>query len=241
MIRTAYFDAAGTLFDSREPIGRTYARIARDFGVDASEDEVAASFRQVFRAADGLAFGLGHPAAELRHLEREWWRSRVASTFASLGKFRDFEGYFEALFGYFADPAHWEAFPEARGALQRLKDRGLKLGVISNFDYRLYRILDGLDLTRYFDSVSISSEVGYAKPSREIFDAALARLDSTAGDAMHIGDSEHLDFAAAESAGIVAVLVDRDRAETAPAIAARSARISSLAQVLEVGRVFGFA
>ena len=241
MIRAAYFDAAGTLFDSREPIGRTYARIARDFGVDAPEDAVAASFHQVFRAAEGLAFGPGHPAAELRRLEREWWRSRVGATFEALGKFRDFDSYFEALFGYFADPINWEVFPEASDTLQRLKDRGLKLGVISNFDYRLYRILDGLDLTRYFDSVSISSEVGYAKPRREIFDAALACLDATAGDAIHIGDSEHLDFAAAESAGIAAVLVDRDRPETAPAIAARGARISSLAQVLEVARVFGFA
>jgi len=241
MIRAAYFDAAGTLFDSREPIGRSYARIAREFGVDASEEAVAASFRHAFRAAEGLAFGPGHPAAELRRLEREWWRSRVAATFEPIGKFRDFDGFFEALFSYFADPAHWEAFPEASGCLQRLKDRGLKLGVISNFDFRLYRILDGLDLTRYFDSVSISSEVGYAKPRREIFDAALARLNSTAGDAMHIGDSEHLDFAAAESAGIAAVLVDRERPGTAPAIAARSAKISSLAQVLEVAQVFGFA
>jgi len=69
MIRTAFFDAAGTLFDSREPIGRTYARIARQFGVDATEEAIAARFRQVFHSAEGLAFGPG-PADEIRRLER---------------------------------------------------------------------------------------------------------------------------------------------------------------------------
>ena len=241
MIRAAYFDAAGTLFDSREPIGRSYSRIAREYGVDASENAVAARFRQVFHAAEGLAFGPGHSPPEIRRLERAWWRDRVAATFETLGKFRDFEAYFEALFAYFADPAHWQVFPEASATLDRLKDRGLKLGVISNFDHRLYRILDGLDLTRHFDSISISSEVGYAKPRPEIFSAALGRLGVEARDAIHIGDSEHLDYAAAQAAGIAAVLVDRAREPGKPLIEARRAKIASLAQVIEVTQVFGTA
>ncbi len=84
--------------------------------------------------------------------------------------------------------------------------------MISNFDYRLYRILDGLDLTRHFDSITISSEAGFAKPRREVYDAALARAGVTAHDAMHIGDSEHLDFAPAAALGMGAVLIDRDDA-----------------------------
>jgi putative hydrolase of the HAD superfamily len=241
MIRAVYFDAAGTLFDSREPIGRSYSRIAREFGVDASEEAVAARFRQVFHAADGLAFGPGLDESEIRRRERAWWRDRVAATFEPFGKFRDFDAYFEALFAYFADPAHWQVFPEASDTLDRLKERGLKLGVISNFDHRLYRILDGLDLTRYFDSISISSEVGYAKPRREIFEAALSRLGAAASEAIHVGDSEHLDYAAAESAGIGAVLVDREREPHKQLIEERRAKIASLAQVIEVTQVFGTA
>jgi putative hydrolase of the HAD superfamily len=229
MIRTAFFDAAGTLFDSREPIGRTYARIAQQFGVDATEEAIAARFRQVFHSAEGLAFGPGHPADEIRRLERDWWRARVAATFAPFGKFTDFDAYFSTLFAYFADP------------LYRLKDRGLRLGVISNFDHRLYRILDGLDLSRYFDSISISSEVGFAKPRREIFEAALGRLGAIAAEAIHIGDSEHLDYDAALEAGLAAVLVDRDRGSEAPTLEGRGAKISSLAQSIEVTQVFGSA
>jgi putative hydrolase of the HAD superfamily len=175
LIRAVFFDAAGTLFESREHIGRTYARLARDFGLDVSEEAVAAGFRRAFGAAPGLAFGLGLRHDELRRLERRWWRERVSETFAPIGKFRDFDAYFDALFAHFADPGHYIADVEAAPMLQRLKNDGFKLGVISNFDYRLYRILDGLELTRYFDSITISSEAGYAKPRREVYDAALAR------------------------------------------------------------------
>lgn len=241
MIRAAFFDAAGTLFEPREPIGRTYARLARQFGVDASEAAVAAGFRQAFGEAPGLAFGPGHATGDLRRLEREWWRMRVAETFAALGSFGDFDAYFDSLFGYFADPIHWIADNEAARMLLRLKESGIKLGVISNFDYRLYRILDGLDLTRHFDTITISSEAGYAKPRREVFEVALSRAGLNARDAMHIGDSEHLDFTAAAAAGMAAILIDRERPLKAPIVAGRTARISSLATVIEVAQVFGFA
>ena len=241
MIRAVFFDAAGTLFEPREPIGRTYSRLARDFGLDAPEDAVATSFRRAFGAAPGLAFGPGFRPDELRRLEREWWRRRVGETFAPIGKFPDFEAYFDALFSYFANPGHWIADLEAAPTLQRLESDGLKLGVISNFDHRLYRILDGLDLTRHFDSITISSEAGYAKPRREVYDAALTRAGVPAHDAMHVGDSEHLDLAPAAALGMAAVLIDRENAQAAPSITGRTARISSLASVPQVARVLELA
>src|SRR5260370_6082457 len=241
MMRVVLCDAVGTLLEPIEPIGLTYARLAREFGVDASEDEVAAGFRRAFGDAPGLAFGPGHATHELRRLEREWWRMRVAETFAKLGSFADFEAYFAALFDYFADPKHWVADNEAARMLLRLKEGGIQLGVISNFDYRLYRIFDGLNLSRHFDSITISSEAGYAKPRREVFEFALARAGLNADDAMHVGDSEHLDFAPAAEAGMMAILIDRERPLTAPIVTGRTARISSLATVIEVAQVFGFA
>jgi putative hydrolase of the HAD superfamily len=188
-----------------------------------------------------LAFGLGLRNDELRRLERGWWRQRVGDTFAPLGRFPDFDAYFDALFAHFADPGHWVADLEAAPTLQRLKIDGFKLGVISNFDHRLYRILDGLDLTRYFDSITISSEAGYAKPRREAFDAALNRAGVSARDAMHIGDSEHLDFAPAVALGMAAMLIDRENRQARPSISGRTAQISSLASVPEVARVLELA
>ena len=82
--------------------------------------------------------------------------------------------------------------------------------MISNFDYRIYAILEALELSRHFDSITISSEAGYAKPAPEIFRMALQRHSVPADEALHVGDSEALDVAGAHAAGVAAVLVDPD-------------------------------
>jgi len=235
--KAVFFDAAGTLFETREPVGESYARIARQYGVHAAAEEINAAFRRTFRKAEALAFGPGRDAQELRSLERRWWRDLVAQTFAGLGQFTDFEAYFENLFSFFAEPSNWIADRDAVPTLEALRRSGLVLGVISNFDYRLYRILDGLGLSRWFDSITISCEAGFAKPSARLFEAALECHGLLPPDAVHVGDSESLDLAGASAAGLAAVLIDRKLPERL-VIAERTARVSSLAVVVEAARLF---
>ncbi len=232
-LKAIFFDAAGTIFDARQPVGRSYANLAREFGVDAGEDAVSAAFRRVFHAAPPLAFGRGHPPAELRRLERQWWRARVAETFAGLGEFADFDAYFEALFAFFADPANWRADDEAPQLLARLKESGFVLGVISNFDARVYRILDGLGLARFFDSITISSEAGYAKPSPRLFEAALGKHSLAPGEALHVGDSVAFDICGAAAAGVASILVDPNGHHDG---LASGRRVRKLLSVLEIIR-----
>ncbi len=240
MLRAVFFDAAGTLFDACEPVGRTYTRIARAHGLKASEEQVTDGFRRAFADASVIAFGPGHSASDLRELERRWWREVVGHTFAGLGPFAQIDECFSDLFAHFANPAHWRIDPEAPRALDRLKQHGLALGVISNFDYRLYAILDGLGLSPYFDSITISSEAGYAKPRREIFDAALSRYRLDAREAIHVGDSIKLDFEPARALGFAAVLID-PQMTCAMMAGAREARIRSLAYLAETTRRLAFA
>ncbi len=207
-LRAVFFDAAGTLFTSRVPVAATYAAIARRHGLEAGERGVREGFTRAFHGAPGLAFGPAIAPAELRHREREWWRGVVRASFEGLGRFDDFDACFEELFAYFADPAHWVAFAGVPELLGDLRARGLTLGVISNFDHRLYRILGGLGLAGYFESITISSEAGYAKPSPEIFRAAMRRHAIDAAVTIHVGDSEPLDVAGAKAAGIAPVLVE---------------------------------
>ncbi|MGH8011450.1 MAG: HAD-IA family hydrolase [Candidatus Binataceae bacterium] len=239
MLKVVFFDAAGTLFEPREPVGDTYARIARDFGVRASGAEVNATFRRIFHGAPGLAFGPGHSAVELRRLERQWWRGIVWRVFAEIGRFDDFDAYFNTLFAYFADPRHWLADPQAMPLLSGLKAQGLQLGMVSNFDWRLYAILDGLGLLTYFDSITISSEAGWAKPSAEIFRVALAKHAAIAAEALHIGDSLPLDIGGAQAAGIAAILLARDNhGETGAG--AEIARVNSLAAIVPMMQKMAF-
>ena len=85
----------------------------------------------------------------------------------------DAEGYFEAVYAHFAQPGVWSAYPEVGEVLDALRGQGLALGVISNFDRRLYAVFDDLGLTRFFDHIVISSEVGADKPDPFIFQHAL--------------------------------------------------------------------
>ena len=235
MLKTIFFDAAGTLFKTRRPVGDFYADVARDFGANVSGKEIAAAFRHSFGSAPGLAFGRGHPASELRRLEREWWRERVAETFNGLHQFEDFDAYFDALFEFFGDPANWIVYDDVFAALEELRGAGLRLGVISNFDARLYRLLEGLGLARFFESVTISSDAGYAKPSPRLFQVALAAMAASADEALHVGDAPHLDVAGAKAAGIEAILIRR-LAQGAPARPANPNVVSSFAELVSIVR-----
>jgi putative hydrolase of the HAD superfamily len=239
MLKAVFFDAAGTLFEAREPVGHTYARIARKHGLNADDAMVSAGFRRAFSSTPGLAFGPGRRADEIRHLEREWWYGLVRRSFAGLGEFDSFDAFFEELFGYFGDPGNWEPLPEAHSVLRRLKDSDLKLGIISNFDARLYGILEGLELRPFFETVMISSEAGYAKPAPQIFARALSDLGVPSAEAVHIGDSEHMDVRGAQDAGLRAILIDTGSTR-APVIERNVARVSSLAQLIEVMRLLRF-
>jgi putative hydrolase of the HAD superfamily len=239
MLKAVFFDAAGTLFEAREPVGHTYARIARQHGLDADDGAVSAGFRRAFSSTPGLAFGPHRAAAEIRRLEREWWYGLVRRSFEGLGQFDSFDAFFDELFAYFGDPAHWEPLPEAASVLQSLKKQELRLGIISNFDWRLYGILDGLGMRQFFDTVTISSEAGYAKPARQIFATALSSLDVKPDEAAHIGDSIPMDVQGAQGAGLHPILIEVG-SSAAPVLEPKVARVSSLAETIEVMRLLRF-
>jgi putative hydrolase of the HAD superfamily len=101
-------------------------------------------------------------------------------------------------------------YPEVPGVLARLRARGARLAVVSNWDVSLHDVLERTQLRPLVDAVVISAELGVAKPDPAIFNAALERLGAVAGDALHVGDSIEADVEGARAAGIEAVLVARD-------------------------------
>ncbi len=78
------FDAAGTLIELREPVGETYARVAREFDVELSARRLDEAFRHAFRAAPAMAFP-GETPERIRELERNWWLAVVRRTIQSAG------------------------------------------------------------------------------------------------------------------------------------------------------------
>ena len=226
-IKAVFFDAAGTLIKPARSVGESYAAIAAKHGKEVSSTNITERFRTCFDAAPRLAFP-GATEDTVAALERDWWKSLVAQVFEPWSPFVRFEEYFAELFAYFASPNAWTLYPEVLETLTSLKERGLILDVISNFDSRLVRILDGLGAGAQFENIFVSSRVGYAKPDRRIFNAALSYHGLAPAQALHVGDSEINDLRGANQAGLKGILVERGKTSAAPA----SDRINSLRSIL---------
>lgn len=100
-------------------------------------------------------------------------------------------------------------YQETLSVLKRLKDRGLKLGLISNsaFSYKTPFYDLGLDL--YFDTTLFSFEAGMKKPNLEIYKLILQKLDVLPEQCIMIGDKIVEDVEAPQQIGIRSLLCDR--------------------------------
>jgi putative hydrolase of the HAD superfamily len=101
-------------------------------------------------------------------------------------------------------------FDDVRPTLQVLRERGFRLGILSNWDERLRPLLNELGLSTYFDVFAVSIEVGAPKPSLKIFDHAAAALGLPPQALLHVGDSRSEDVEGARAAGLASLLIDRD-------------------------------
>ena len=92
-------------------------------------------------------------------------------------------------------------------ALARLRDAGIRLGVVSNSDGRVEEALVAAGLRDYFDVVLDSALVGVEKPDPAIFRAALDALGVAPAEALYVGDLYEVDVVGARAAGMDAVLL----------------------------------
>ncbi len=224
-----FFDAAQTLFHINGSVAEIYLQYAVRHGfrqTPASLESIKQAFSRAFKDASPPVFALTEPAA-LKQSERLWWFDIVHNVFYRVGMFEGFDEFFEEVFQVFEDPKTWMLYPETEAVLRQLKAQGLELGIISNFDSRLFPVLRGLGIEQFFDTITISSLSQAAKPAPKIFHLALEKHAVDPEDAVHVGDSLKEDVEGATKAGLTSVLIDRSEAEITP----RIHRIRSLDQL----------
>lgn len=221
-LKAVFFDAAETLMFLPRPVGEHYAEVAEQFGLKLDPAALDQGFRAAWKAMPPRAItpdGTPQPDDD-----KGWWRELVRLVFHGDGSSGvhgvltrghettlEFEKYFDVIYDHFAEPGVWRAFPEVVEVLEKLRTRGLRLGVISNFDRRLFATLEDLGLAAYFDHITISSEVGADKPHARMFQRALAAFGVESREAMHVGDDPERDWAGAEAAGLQVFRLDRPR------------------------------
>ncbi|HEY4791327.1 MAG TPA: HAD-IA family hydrolase [Actinomycetes bacterium] len=209
------FDAGDTLLAPAPSFQGRFVAVAAAHGLPLEEAAVDAAIAEAVRAAEWPA-DWTDPATQ-----RSFWVGFYRQVLAALGH-EGMEGsgepqggapvgleLAEALFAAFSDPAGYRLFDDARPALEALAGRGLRLGVVSNFEPWLEDVLALEGVDHLFAAVAISGKLGVAKPDPEIFLAALAEAGADPAATVHVGDQPANDVAAARAVGITPVLIDR--------------------------------
>jgi putative hydrolase of the HAD superfamily len=101
-------------------------------------------------------------------------------------------------------------FDDVMAALDDLKKRSLKLGLISNIEQNMTATLDKLGLSSKLDIVVTSQNAGFTKPQPEIFQHALEKAVVKPAEAVYVGDQYQVDIIGAKGASMQGVLIDRD-------------------------------
>ena len=239
VLRGVLFDAAGTLIEPVQPVGEIYARVAADFGIKTDAERLQSGFQRCFPLQPKLAFPSSLTVAETTGLEYKWWRQLVWDVLADDAASPQFDHFFDTLYQHFATTDAWRVIEGVGPTLRGLADRGFTLGVVSNFDTRLFNLLRGFGLDDLFAIILVSSRMGAAKPDPEIFQRASQSLALLPDEILHVGDSLIEDVEGAVGAGMRAVLLDRfDRfADNPGLVSERTTRIDRFDRLAELSHL----
>lgn len=216
MIKAAIFDLGNTLFDFL------------DFSVEAHSQRLGAAMLDIHRRL--VAEGLVDASSSAPALARAVFADLMALEAVARAESTEYDVAAEiqralarrfpavdsswieridaALFAVLR--SEFAARPDAVDTLKALKAAGLKVGLLSNTQFRAELHAEDLremGLAQWIDAMAFSVDVGVRKPRREIFDHALERLGVEAGEAVMVGDTLEADIAGAREAGLKTIAI----------------------------------
>ena len=104
-----------------------------------------------------------------------------------------------------------ELEPGSKNAIIKLSSK-YKLGIVSDTGFSpgkvVNKLLEQLDIKKYFSAFSYSDETGVAKPHPKSFSIILEQLNITPEEAIHIGDIDRTDIDGAKTIGMRAIRYD---------------------------------
>ena len=218
--RAVLLDALGTLVELDDPAPRLRAALLERSGIDVGTEaagrgfgaEIGYSLANQMRGGDlaGLEQLRDDCATEMREallaaLEEAGSDGSAAPDPLATSRALDHATVRAAMLEALA----FRTFPDVLPALRELRDRGLRLVVVSNWDCSLPEWLDRCGIGELVDGSASSAVVGEAKPAPAVFEAGLRLAGCDAAEALFVGDSVENDVLGARAAGLRAVLVQR--------------------------------
>ena len=219
-----FFDFAGTLVEGVPSWENPQLAACAECGRAVTPAEVKAAVWKVWGPLEGCAHREASATAESY---RRWIGAIERQILAGLGLSPlQLDRAAPRVMELQVDPASYRIYPDARPALESLRRRGVRLGIISNFAWELPDLVAGLGLAEWFDLILTSARVGYRKPRPEIFQYALDQAGTDPDRVLYVGDDPVCDRDGARAVGIPSLLIDRGRVASP-----RHGQIRSLAPV----------
>lgn len=174
-IHTILFDLDGTLIDTNELINESFYHTFNAYGLEFTHDEV-------------LAFN-GPPLKEtFEKIDLEKAEAMIATYRAhNLAHHDDYV----------------KIFPHVKETLKLLKDKGIKLGIVTTKMRKT--AIRGMKLTgiySYFDTIIAINDVTHAKPHPEPVLNAMKALNADSESTLMVGDNSH-DIESGHNAGVL--------------------------------------
>jgi len=207
--RAVLFDMGGTLVFATCSESETFRRILRSVGITRTKRDIEGALSKAKKKLDAEGF-----AEEFGKIPRkEFWVRRDSRVLKHLGV-DDRKGELaRVLDRRWFDFANFKSYSDTKKTLERLRETGLRTGLISNcYEEEVRSVLSKAGLsTKMFDVVVGADTVHERKPHRDIFAYALRRLRVRPEEAIFVGDRIDTDYKGAEEAGIRSLLILREK------------------------------
>ncbi len=206
-----FLDAGYTLFTANPSPSKYYYQVCARHETGVTLEQVIEAMREVWMEL--VIPEMNDTEADFLSSDeedRQWWWKYDSEVFARLKiPAEKHQSIFDDIYSFFANPAAWQLYPDTIDFLNKLKTESFSLGIVSNWNSSLKKIVNGLNLSHYFDFILSSAEAGWKKPSPKIFEIALRMAGVEPGRVVHIGDTYQADVLGARNAGIRGIMLDR--------------------------------
>ncbi|MDE0016232.1 MAG: HAD-IA family hydrolase [Candidatus Poribacteria bacterium] len=211
MVQAVFFDFYETLCFHRHSLAENLERIAERYGVEVNWERCETAMERLFAGTSAPA-----PTTDYSLLE-----SSITVMLRECEFIREvgIEKHVEQIAWELLQSGHYlfaansaTLYDDVVPTLQRFRDEGFKLAIVSNWDTPLDPLTEWLGIAEYFDAIVVSHDarVRSEKPDPHIFNYALAAVSVSAGEAVHVGDTYGADIVGAQGVGIRPILLDRD-------------------------------
>jgi putative hydrolase of the HAD superfamily len=229
VVQAVIFDWFGTLAAWPHGAGSSYGTVFEDhgYGVDPA----------IFDGYHARWDGVDHTEhSASRATYRAWSRQRLVGLVTECGvPDPERDALVDALIEVDQRTA-MVVFPEVPAVLAELRQRGLRLGVCSNWGWDLDEVLSHTGVAPLIDVAVTSARVGYRKPHAAMYRSILDALAVPASDALFVGDSWKPDILGPLACGLRSVHIWRGpEGDVLPALIPGTSRVTDLWHLLEPG------